>query len=99
MAPVIDAPERQVWLLQRKESKVGDGLGKTTGWIHRTVLKNRKVEMLSGVQYLRIDDEGLHIQVGEQQQCLPVDQVIICAGQEPLRSCRPVCRRRASQYT
>ncbi|MDE8808680.1 NADPH-dependent 2,4-dienoyl-CoA reductase [Aeromonas hydrophila] len=85
MAPVIDAPERQVWLLQRKESKVGDSLGKTTGWIHRTVLKNRKVEMLSGVQYLRIDDEGLHIQVGEQQQCLPVDQVIICAGQEPLK--------------
>ncbi|MGR1196574.1 oxidoreductase [Aeromonas hydrophila] len=85
MAPVIDAPERQVWLLQRKESKVGDGLGKTTGWIHRTVLKNRKVEMLSGVQYLRIDDEGLHIQLGEQQQCLPVDQVIICAGQEPLK--------------
>ncbi|CAD7554343.1 NADPH-dependent 2,4-dienoyl-CoA reductase [Aeromonas hydrophila] len=85
MAPVIDAPERQVWLLQRKESKVGDGLGKTTGWIHRTVLKNRKVEMLSGVQYLRIDDDGLHIQVGEQQQCLPVDQVIICAGQEPLK--------------
>lgn len=85
MAPMIDAPERQVWLLQRKESKVGDGLGKTTGWIHRTVLKNRKVEMLSGVQYLCIDDEGLHIQVGEQQQCLPVDQVIICAGQEPLK--------------
>lgn len=85
MAPVIDAPERQIWLLQRKESKVGDGLGKTTGWIHRTVLKNRKVQMLSGVQYLRIDDEGLHIQVGESQQCLPVDQVIICAGQEPLR--------------
>ena len=78
--PEIDAPERQIWLLQRKESKVGDGLGKTTGWIHRTVLKNRKVQMLSGVQYLRIDDEGLHIQVGEARQCLPVDQVIICAG-------------------
>ncbi|WP_421272383.1 FAD-dependent oxidoreductase [Aeromonas taiwanensis] len=84
-APEIDAPERQVWLLQRKESKVGDGLGKTTGWIHRTVLKNRKVQMLSGVQYLRIDDQGLHIQVGEAKQCLPVDQVIICAGQEPLK--------------
>ncbi|MFQ2245150.1 oxidoreductase [Aeromonas enteropelogenes] len=83
--PEVDAPERQIWLLQRKESKVGDGLGKTTGWIHRTVLKNRKVEMLSGVQYLRIDDEGLHIQVGDKQQCLPVDQVIICAGQEPLK--------------
>ncbi|HEH9405247.1 TPA: NADPH-dependent 2,4-dienoyl-CoA reductase [Aeromonas bestiarum] len=85
MVPEIDAPERQIWLLQRKESKVGDGLGKTTGWIHRTVLKNRKVQMLSGVQYLRIDDEGLHIQVGEIRQCLPVDQVIICAGQEPLK--------------
>lgn len=83
--PEIYAPERQIWLLQRKESKVGDGLGKTTGWIHRTVLKNRKVQMLSGVQYLRIDDAGLHIQVGDQQQCLPVDQVIICAGQEPLK--------------
>ncbi|WP_349919236.1 NADPH-dependent 2,4-dienoyl-CoA reductase [Aeromonas veronii] len=85
MKPEIDAPERQIWLLQRKESKVGDGLGKTTGWIHRTVLKNRKVQMLSGVQYQRIDDEGLHIEVGGQPQCLPVDQVIICAGQEPLR--------------
>ncbi|MDM5112340.1 NADPH-dependent 2,4-dienoyl-CoA reductase [Aeromonas salmonicida] len=85
ITPEIDAPERQIWLLQRKESKVGDGLGKTTGWIHRTVLKNRKVQMLSGVQYLGIDDEGLHIQVGETKQCLPVDQVIICAGQEPLK--------------
>ncbi|MCF5878235.1 NADPH-dependent 2,4-dienoyl-CoA reductase [Aeromonas veronii] len=84
-APEIDAPARQIWLLQRKESKVGDGLGKTTGWIHRTVLKNRKVQMLSGVQYLGIDDEGLHIQVGETKQCLPVDQVIVCAGQEPLK--------------
>ncbi|HHQ4913679.1 FAD-dependent oxidoreductase [Aeromonas veronii] len=84
-APEFDVPERQIWLLQRKESKVGDGLGKTTGWIHRTVLKNRKVQMLSGVQYLGIDDEGLHIQVGESKQCLPVDQVIVCAGQEPLK--------------
>ncbi|WP_265432758.1 FAD-dependent oxidoreductase [Aeromonas salmonicida] len=85
ITPEIDAPERQIWLLQRKESKVGDGLGKTTGWIHRTVLKNRKVHMLSGVRYLGIDDEGLHIQIGEAKQCLPVDQVIICAGQEPLK--------------
>ncbi|MGE6107086.1 FAD-dependent oxidoreductase [Aeromonas sobria] len=85
IVPEIDAPERQIWLLQRKESKVGDGLGKTTGWIHRTVLKNRKVKMLSAVQYLGIDDEGLHIQIGEAKQCLPVDNVIICAGQEPLR--------------
>ncbi|ENY72111.1 2,4-dienoyl-CoA reductase [Aeromonas diversa CDC 2478-85] len=85
MQPVVVAPERQVWLLQRKESKVGDGLGKTTGWIHRAVLKSRRVEMLSGVQYRRIDDEGLHIEVGGVAQCLPVDHVIVCAGQEPLR--------------
>ena len=61
------------------------------------MLKNRKVQMLSGVQYLRIDDEGLHIQVGEARQCLPVDQVIVCAGQEPLKGWRPACRRRASR--
>ncbi|MEW7867680.1 FAD-dependent oxidoreductase [Aeromonas diversa] len=85
MQPVVVAPERLVWLLQRKESKVGDGLGKTTGWIHRAVLKSRRVEMLSGVQYRRIDDEGLHIEVGGVAQCLPVDHVIVCAGQEPLR--------------
>lgn len=85
MAPEIDAPARQIWLLQRKESKVGEGLGKTTGWIHRTVLKNRQVKMLAGVEYLRIDDEGLHVMIAGKQQCLPVDNVIICAGQEPLR--------------
>lgn len=83
--PIVAPPERQVWLLQRKESKVGDGLGKTTGWIHRAVLKSRRVEMLAGVQYRRIDDEGLHIEVGGVAQCLPVDHVIVCAGQEPLR--------------
>ncbi|HBL02758.1 MAG TPA: NADPH-dependent 2,4-dienoyl-CoA reductase, partial [Aeromonas salmonicida] len=83
--PESDAVGRRMWLLHGKESKVGDGLGKTTGWIRRTVLKNRKVQMLSGVQYLGIDDEGLHIQIGEAKQCLPVDQVIICAGQEPLK--------------
>ncbi|ALP41576.1 FAD-dependent oxidoreductase [Aeromonas schubertii] len=83
--PVVAPPERQVWLLQRKESKVGDGLGKTTGWIHRAVLKSRRVEMLAGVQYRRIDDQGLHIEVGGVAQCLPVDHVIVCAGQEPLR--------------
>lgn len=83
--PELASPERQVWLLQRKESKVGDGLGKTTGWIHRATLKHRRVEMLAGVRYLHIDDAGLHIEVGGKTQCLPVDNVIICAGQEPLR--------------
>jgi 2,4-dienoyl-CoA reductase (NADPH2) len=79
------AAPRQVWLLQRKAAKVGDGLAKTTGWIRRTLLKKRGVQMLSGVTYERIDDAGLHIVVDGQPQCLPVDHVIICAGQEPRR--------------
>ena len=80
------APARQVYLLQRKASKVGDGLGKTTGWIHRAGLKNKQVQMLNGVEYLNIDDAGLHIRVGGgEPQLLAVDNVVICAGQEPLR--------------
>ncbi|OGB50418.1 MAG: 2,4-dienoyl-CoA reductase [Burkholderiales bacterium RIFOXYD12_FULL_59_19] len=86
LAPVhLESPVRKLYLLQRKASKVGDGLGKTTGWIHRASLKNRQVEMLAGVSYRRIDDAGLHITVGEQDITLPVDNVIICAGQEPQR--------------
>ena len=77
---------REVYLLQRKKTKVGDGLGKTTGWIHRTSLKNKQVQMLNAVEYLKIDDDGLHIRVADgEPQVLPVDTVIICAGQEPLR--------------
>ncbi|MFC4160369.1 oxidoreductase [Chitinimonas lacunae] len=83
--PHPEKPARKVWLLQRKNSKVGDGLGKTTGWIHRTTLKMKQVEMLSGVSYDKIDDEGLHISIKGQPQLLPVDNVVICAGQEPLR--------------
>lgn len=77
---------RKIYLLQRKTSKVGAGLGKTTGWIHRTSLKNKGVEMLSGVEYLRVDDDGLWIQVDGQQRCLDVDNVVVCAGQESERS-------------
>ncbi|WP_420210837.1 FAD-dependent oxidoreductase [Burkholderia aenigmatica] len=76
---------RQVHLLQRKASKVGDGLGKTTGWIHRTGLKARGVGMSSAVTYRRIDDEGFHVTIDGVEQTLPVDNVVICAGQEPLR--------------
>ncbi|WP_443190707.1 oxidoreductase [Pseudomonas indica] len=77
---------RQVYLLQRKASKVGDGLGKTTGWIHRTGLKNKQVQMLNAVEYLKVDDTGLHVRIaGGEPQVLPVDTVIVCAGQEPLR--------------
>ncbi|ELQ07928.1 FAD-dependent pyridine nucleotide-disulfide oxidoreductase [Pseudomonas syringae BRIP39023] len=83
----VHAPARQVFLLQRKSSKVGDGLGKTTGWIHRTGLKNKQVQMLNAVQYLKIDDAGLHIRIGEdgEEKLLAVDNVVICAGQDPLR--------------
>ena len=76
---------RKVYLLQRKTGKVGDGLGKTTGWIHRTSLKNREVEMLNGVSYRRVDDAGLHITLGEKEMTIPADTVVVCAGQEPLR--------------
>ncbi|EKS9794794.1 MULTISPECIES: NADPH-dependent 2,4-dienoyl-CoA reductase [Burkholderia] len=76
---------RQIHMLQRKASKVGDGLGKTTGWIHRTALKARGVGMSSAVTYRRIDDEGFHVTIDGVEQTLPVDNVVICAGQEPLR--------------
>ena len=82
----VPAPARQVFLLQRKKTKVGDGLGKTTGWIHRTGLKNKQVQMLNSVEYLEVDDAGLHIRIGEgEPQLLAVDTIIVCAGQDPLR--------------
>ncbi|WP_030213405.1 NADPH-dependent 2,4-dienoyl-CoA reductase [Streptomyces bikiniensis] len=83
--PERAAPPRRVHLLQRKETKVGAGLGKTTGWIHRTELKHRGVAMVAGVTYDRIDDEGLHVTIGGESQVLPVDTVVLCAGQEPRR--------------
>ncbi|MEX2367160.1 MAG: NADPH-dependent 2,4-dienoyl-CoA reductase [Pseudohongiellaceae bacterium] len=73
---------REVWLLQRKASKMGKNLGKTTGWIHRATLQAKGVHFVTGVDYQRIDDEGLHLMVDGEYQCLPVDQVVICAGQE-----------------
>ncbi|MFC5144153.1 FAD-dependent oxidoreductase [Streptomyces aureoversilis] len=78
-------PPRTVHLLQRKTSKVGAGLGRTTGWIHRTELKHRGVTMVAGVTYDRIDDEGLHITVDGASTVLPVDTVVLCTGQEPRR--------------
>lgn len=78
-------PAREVFLLQRKAGKPGAGLGKTTGWIHRTTLKMKRVEMIGDVQYRHIDDAGLHIMVGETPRTLDVDTVVLCTGQEPLR--------------
>ena len=77
--------EREVWLLQRKTSKLGEGLGKTTGWVHRLELKRRGVRMTAGVNYERIDAEGLHVRIAETSSVIPADTVVICAGQEPLR--------------
>ena len=94
--PAFDAPgglakprpepaARQVWLLQRTPGKPGARLGKTTGWIHRGTLKAKGVKMLGGVEYLGVDDAGLHIRVDGSEQVLAVDHVVICAGQEPRR--------------
>jgi 2,4-dienoyl-CoA reductase (NADPH2) len=85
VAPAPPRPARQVFLLQRKTSKVGAGLGKTTGWVHRSALAAVHVEMLRGVTYERIDDAGLHVTVGGRARVLEVDDVVICAGQEPRR--------------
>ncbi|MNH60859.1 2,4-dienoyl-CoA reductase [NADPH] [compost metagenome] len=80
--PKVEDSEREIYLLQRKAAAVGAGLGKTTGWIHRTGLKNRQVKMLAGVQYDKVDDQGLHITVDGKPSVLEVDHVLICAGQE-----------------
>ena len=82
------ASPRQVYLLQRKNTGVGKGLGKTTGWIHRAALKARRVEMLPGVNYESIDERGLNVSFGEKREAprrLEVDTIVLCAGQEPLR--------------
>lgn len=77
---------REVFLLQRKTTKVGKGLGKTTGWIHRSSLVNHNVQMMNGVSYDKVDDDGLHITIGDKPMTLAVDNVIVCAGQTPFRS-------------
>ncbi|MEU3096110.1 NADPH-dependent 2,4-dienoyl-CoA reductase [Streptomyces sp. NPDC006967] len=84
-APERPAPPRTVHLLQRKTSKVGAGLGKTTGWIHRTELRHRGVTMVPGVRYDRIDDAGLHLTVDGESTVLEVDTIVLCTGQEPRR--------------
>ncbi len=86
-------PARSI-LLQRKPGKIGAGLGKTTGWVHRAALKNKQVEQLRGVNYERIDDEGLHLTFGpnhENPRILAVDTIVICAGQESVRDLADPC--------
>jgi len=84
----VTPPAREVVLLQRKRGKLGAGLGKTTGWIHRATLKMKHVEMIGGVNYERIGDEGLLISHGEERKdptWIACDNVVLCAGQVPLR--------------
>jgi len=76
---------REVWLLQRKPTRVGEGLSRTTGWAKRLLLARRGVKMLPGVSYERIDDAGLHLRVGGEPRVLGVDSVVLCTGQEPRR--------------
>jgi 2,4-dienoyl-CoA reductase (NADPH2) len=86
--PHAPAPARQITLLQRKAGKLGSGLGKTTGWIHRAALHMRNVEMVGGVNYERITPQGLFVTFGEQRRdgtLIECDTVVLCAGQEPLR--------------
>lgn len=86
VVPQVERADRQVYLLQRKSSPVGRGLGKTTGWTHRISLAQRGVVMLNSVEYLKIDDDGLHITRDGAPSVLEVDTIIICAGQLPFRS-------------
>lgn len=83
--PIVAKADREVTLLQRKSTPVGRGLGKTTGWTHRIALARRGVKMINGVEYLKIDDEGLHLMINDRYEIMDVDTVIICAGQLPLR--------------
>lgn len=86
--PEVAPPERNVTLLQRKRSKAGAGLGKTTGWIHRTAIKMKQVETLTGVNYEKISELGLHISFGEQRNnpgIIEADSIVLCTGQEPRR--------------
>ena len=84
--PEVNKADREVWLMQRKDTPVGRGLGKTTGWTKRLLLNRRGVNMVNAVEYVRVDDTGLHVLIGGQPKTFEVDTVIICAGQEPERS-------------
>jgi 2,4-dienoyl-CoA reductase (NADPH2) len=85
---------REVWLLQRTDSKLGKGLGKTSGWAHRASLKHKGVHMIGGAAYERIDDAGLHIRIGDQAKLLDVDTIVVCAGQETRRDLADVLGQR-----
>ncbi len=85
----VDHPVREIYLLQRKTTALGAGLGKTSGWVHRAQLKKHAVRMLRGVQYSSVSDEGLWIEVGGQAQLLRVDTIVVCAGQDSVKDIMP----------
>jgi 2,4-dienoyl-CoA reductase (NADPH2) len=89
----VGVAPRRLWLLQRKDAKVGAGLAKTTGWIRRTLLRKRGVAMIAGAEYRRIDDAGIHVNVDGRSQCYDVDTIVICAGQESRRDLVPDLER------
>ena len=96
IAPIPAPPAREVYLLQRSSGPQGKGLGKTSGWVHRASLKAKGVQQLSGVNYEQIGDDGLHISFGakrERPQLLDVDNIVVCAGQEPVRDLEEELRR------
>jgi 2,4-dienoyl-CoA reductase (NADPH2) len=85
----IAAPEpspREIWMLQRSPGKPGARLNKTTGWVHRSALKAKGVKTLTGLEYLRIDDAGLHVRIGDQIELIEVDSIVLCAGQDSVKS-------------
>ncbi|MCA0302330.1 MAG: NADPH-dependent 2,4-dienoyl-CoA reductase [Proteobacteria bacterium] len=84
--PKVETSGREIFLMQRKAESLGRNLGRTTGWTHRLALQRRGVQMVSGVEYLKIDDAGLHTRVGGEDRLFAVDTVIVCAGQTPLRT-------------
>ena len=87
--PTAPTPARQIFLMQRKTSKLGAGLGKTSGWVHRATLTRNGVVMMAGVTYNKIDDQGLHVTVGGEERLIAVDNVVICAGQDSLTELMP----------
>ena len=84
--------DREIFLMQRKDTPVGRGLGKTTGWTHRLTLGRRGVKMMNGIDYLRVTDDGLHVLLDNKPELIEVDTIIICAGQEPLRQLYDACQ-------
>ncbi|TCB75130.1 NADPH-dependent 2,4-dienoyl-CoA reductase [Acinetobacter sp. ANC 4173] len=85
----VEVPVREIYLLQRKTTPLGIGLGKTSGWVHRAQLKKHAVRMLRGVQYKAVTNEGLWVETNGQDQLLRVDTIVVCAGQESVKDLMP----------